>query len=77
MPHAKKADRGHLVAEAAVVAVVSADSPIVTISKTQIIGIFLGKTTRFPNGSTAVPIDQTEGSAERDEHSLNGTPDSV
>jgi ABC-type phosphate transport system substrate-binding protein len=52
---------------AEVVAVVSADSPIVTLSKTQVIGIFLGRTTRFPDGSTAVPIDQTDGSAARDE----------
>jgi ABC-type phosphate transport system substrate-binding protein len=50
-----------------VVAVVSADSPIVTLSKTQVISIFLGKTTRFPDGSAAVPIDQEEGSATRDE----------
>ena len=50
-----------------VVAVVSADSPIVTLSKTQVICIFLGKKTRFPDGSAAVPIDQTEGSAARDE----------
>jgi ABC-type phosphate transport system substrate-binding protein len=50
-----------------VVAVVSVDSPIVTLSKTQVIGIFLGKTTRFPDGSAAVPIDQNDGSAARDE----------
>ena len=29
--------------------------------------IFLGKRTRFPDGSLALPIDQTEGSAARDE----------
>jgi ABC-type phosphate transport system substrate-binding protein len=52
---------------AQVVAVVSADSTIVTLSKVQVISIFLGRTTRFPDGSTAMPIDQTEGSATRDE----------
>jgi ABC-type phosphate transport system substrate-binding protein len=50
-----------------VVAVVSAKSPIISLSKNQIIDIFLGKTTRFPDGSSAVPIDQTEGSGARDE----------
>ena len=50
-----------------VVAVVSSKSPITTLSKNQVMNIFLGKTTRFPDGSSAVPIDQTEGSAARDE----------
>jgi ABC-type phosphate transport system substrate-binding protein len=49
-----------------VVAVVSADSPIDSLSKTQVIDIFLGRRTRFPDGSAAVPIDQAEGSAARD-----------
>jgi ABC-type phosphate transport system substrate-binding protein len=52
---------------AEVVAVVSADSQIGSLSKTQVVDIFLGRMTRFPDGSTAVPIDQTEGSVERDE----------
>ena|ERR1700722_1291222 len=49
------------------VAVVSSKSAIVTLSKTQLTDIFLGKTNRFPNGSAAVPIDQAEGSSARDE----------
>jgi ABC-type phosphate transport system substrate-binding protein len=49
-----------------VVVVVSANSPIASLSKTQVIDIFLGKRTRFPDGSDAVPIDQTEGSVARD-----------
>jgi ABC-type phosphate transport system substrate-binding protein len=32
-----------------------------------VIDIFLGKTTRFPDGAAAVPIDQMEGSPARDE----------
>jgi hypothetical protein len=32
--------------------------------------IFLGKRTRFPDGGDAVPIDQSEGSAARDEFYL-------
>ncbi len=37
------------------------------LSKTQLGDIFLGKTSRFPDGSRAVPIDQSEGSPARDE----------
>lgn len=50
-----------------VVAVVSSKSPVTTLSKNQLMDIFLGKRTSFPDGSSAVPIDQTEGSAVRDE----------
>jgi ABC-type phosphate transport system substrate-binding protein len=50
-----------------VVAVVSSQSPISSLSKTQVMDIFLGKRTRFPDGSSAVPIDQTEGSAARNQ----------
>lgn len=53
------------IATAEVVAVVSAQSSVNTLSKDQIVGIFLGKTGRFPGGSQAVPIDQAEGSAAR------------
>jgi ABC-type phosphate transport system substrate-binding protein len=54
-------------ATADVVAVVSAKSPIIALSKSQLADIFLGKTTRFPDGSPAVAVDQAEGSAARDE----------
>jgi hypothetical protein len=53
-----------------IVAVVAASSPIGSLSKTQVLDIFLGKRTRFPDGSDAVPIDQTEGSVARDEFYL-------
>jgi ABC-type phosphate transport system substrate-binding protein len=53
------------VARADVVAVVSSKSQITTLSKNQIIDIFLGKRTRFPDGSSAIPIDQAEGSVAR------------
>lgn len=49
------------------VAVVSAKSPVTTLSRSQVADIFLGKTTRFPDGSQAVPIDQSEGTPARDE----------
>jgi ABC-type phosphate transport system substrate-binding protein len=56
---------GQAVAE--VVAVVSAQSPVTTLSKNQVVDIFLGRMSRFPGGEQAVPIDQEEGSAARDE----------
>lgn len=55
------------VVEADVVAVVSAKSPITALDKSQVADLFLGKTNRFPNGVQAVPIDQAEGLAVRDE----------
>jgi ABC-type phosphate transport system substrate-binding protein len=57
-------------AAADVVAVVSAKNPATTLSKNQVMDIFLGKASRFPDGSQAVPIDQAEGSAVRDEFYL-------
>jgi hypothetical protein len=52
-------------ASADVVAVVSAVSPIGALSRTEVVDVFLGKRTRFPDGTSAVPIDQTEGSSVR------------
>lgn len=54
-------------AVADVVAIVSAKSPVSTLSKNQVVDIFLGKANRFLGGSQAVPIDQVESSATRDE----------
>ena len=54
-------------ARADVVAVVSNKSPVTSLSKGQVIDIFLGKASRFPDGSEAVPVDQQEGSPVRDE----------
>jgi ABC-type phosphate transport system substrate-binding protein len=50
-----------------VVVVVSVKSSVTTLSKSQIVDIFLGKTSRFPDGSLAVPINQQEGIAARDQ----------
>ena len=49
-----------------VVPVVSAKSPVTTLNATQVADIFLGKTSRFPDGSQAVPIDLGEDSPARD-----------
>ena len=50
-----------------VVAVVSSTSAVTTLSKDQVTDIFLGKVSRFPNGTQAIPIDQADGSPTRDE----------
>lgn len=51
---------------AEVVPVVWAKSDVDGLNNNQVMDIFLGKTSRFPNGQLAVPIDQAEGSAIRD-----------
>ena len=50
-----------------VVAVVSSRSPLTELSKNQVVDIFLGRVSRLPNGEQALPVDQAEGSAARDE----------
>ncbi|MEO8505299.1 MAG: phosphate ABC transporter substrate-binding protein [Acidobacteriota bacterium] len=50
-----------------VVAIVSAKSPVIALTQSQIADIFLAKVARFPEGDKAVPLDQPEGSRERDE----------
>lgn len=51
---------------AEVVPVVSARSNVDNLTPNQVMDIFLGKSSRFPNGDIAVPIDQAEGTAIRD-----------
>jgi len=57
-------------AMADVVAIVSARSPATALSKSQITDIFLGKSSRYPDGTLAVPVNQAEGSPARDEFYL-------
>ncbi len=47
-------------AHAEVVVIVSARSDVTSLTAEQTARIFLGKTTRFPNGGPAFPIDQVE-----------------
>jgi len=54
-------------ADADVVVVVSARSSITSLSAEQTARIFLGKSDTLPNGGHAVPVDQAEGNAIRDE----------
>ena len=53
-------------AAAEVVIVVSSKSPVATLTKNQVIDIFLGRSSRFPNGEQATPIDQPEASSMRE-----------
>lgn len=46
-----------------VVVVVSADSPLIALSKNQVADIFLGRTRTFPDGRRAEPVDLPESSA--------------
>lgn len=50
-----------------VVVVVSTKSSVTSLTAEQTAKIFLGKVVTFPNGKTAFPIDQPEGSGIRDE----------
>lgn len=54
-------------AAAEVAVVVSPRNTVTTLSKQQVADIFLGRMSRLPNGERAVPVDQAEGSAARDE----------
>jgi ABC-type phosphate transport system substrate-binding protein len=54
-------------AQAEVVVVVSADSTVDSLSRAELTDIYLGRLNRFPDGSTAVPIDQSERSSAHDE----------
>jgi len=54
-------------AHADVVVIVSAKSHITKLTAEQTARIFLGKASNFPDDGDAVPVDQSEGSAIRDE----------
>src|SRR6185437_14121395 len=54
-----------MAARADIVPVVSVKSTITSLSKNELSDIFLGRRARYPDGMTAVPIDQAEGSAAR------------
>lgn len=56
-----------------VVAVVSAKSPLNSLASNQVADIFLGKTSRFPDGTLAVPIDLKEDSPAREKFYLQLT----
>ena len=49
-----------------VVAVVSAKSRVTALNADQVADIFLGKTSHFPDGTQATPVDQSEDSPARE-----------
>ena len=49
-----------------VVPVMAAKSAVSSLSQAQLADIFLGKATRFPDGTIATPIDQNEDSPARE-----------
>ena len=49
-----------------IVVVVSVENPATEISRLHLVDLYLGRTTRFPNGEAAEPIDQRSGSKARD-----------
>lgn len=53
-------------AHADVIVIVSAKSPIKSLSNDQASDLFLGKVADFPDGTKATPLDQNEGSSVRD-----------
>jgi ABC-type phosphate transport system substrate-binding protein len=54
-------------AHAEVVVIVSAKSHLTSLTADQTARIFLGKASSFPDDGDAIPVDQAEGSAIRDE----------
>jgi ABC-type phosphate transport system substrate-binding protein len=54
-------------APADVVVIVSAKSAVETLTRAQVADLFLGKSTSFPGGTSAVPLDQSVGAAQREE----------
>ena len=53
-------------AYAEVAVIVSASNANASLDENTISRIFLGKISKFPDGSQAIPVDQNEGSASRD-----------
>ncbi|MGD8220723.1 phosphate ABC transporter substrate-binding protein [Pseudomonas thivervalensis] len=53
--------------KADVVVIVAVSSPVKALARNQVADIFLGKTSRFPGGGQAIPIDLREDSPTRDE----------
>lgn len=54
-------------AHAQVVVIVSAKSPVNTLSRQQVSNIFLGRSHAYPNGSPAIPLDLQIGTGLREE----------
>jgi ABC-type phosphate transport system substrate-binding protein len=60
-------------ATAEVVVIVAADSPVNSVSASQVADIFLGKNSYFADGRLAVPLDLADGSNLRREFYAKAT----
>ena len=58
---------GAQAAQAEIAVIVSAKSAVGNLSGDQVSQIFLGKSNNFPGGGPAIPVDQAEGSAARED----------
>ena len=56
-----------LVHSETVVVIASASSPVSKLDKEQVANLFLGKSSSYPDGSAAVPIEQTDATPAHDE----------
>lgn len=54
-------------AAADVVVIVPAQSPVNTLTRAELVDIYLGRLNRLPNGEPVVPIDQADGSPAHEE----------
>ena len=54
-------------AKAEIVVVVARDNPVEALQANEVNDLFLGRSSRLPNGQLASPIEQTEGSAAQNE----------
>ena len=52
-------------ARAEVAVVVSPKNPLTTLTQTQLANLFLGRSSHFPDGGRAIPVDQLEANALR------------
>ena len=66
-----------LVHSETVVVIASASSPVSKLDKEQVANLFLGKSSSYPDGSAAVPIEQTDGSTAHEEFHKNVTEKSA
>lgn len=58
---------GAIVTHADIVVVVSAKSSLTSLTKQQVSDLFLGKSNAFPDGGQSVPIEQSEGTVDRND----------
>lgn len=57
---------GSIAAHAETLVVVAQQSPVTTLTRTQLLNIFMGRPNQLADGKRAVPVDQVEGHPLRD-----------